>query len=155
MSLSHAREMFHEMFAANPFGWLVGLSVVFSVEICLLVYMCKHWPKRRKPVEVDWTQNLDIVEINVPLPEGAGSRDVTCRFSTNHLFVSIKGMQPSPAFDSKLQRAILPDECNWQLWPVAPVKPGVQRQVKITLVKAKESIWPGLLYDQDEKGKVS
>jgi len=41
-----------------------------------------------------WTQTLQELNVNVPVPNGTKSRFVTCEIKKNHLKVGIKGQPP-------------------------------------------------------------
>ena len=41
-----------------------------------------------------WTQTLQEVNINVPVPKGTKSRFVVCEIKKNHLKVGLKGQPP-------------------------------------------------------------
>lgn len=60
-----------------------------------------------------WTQTLQELNVNVPVPTGTKSRFVICEIKKNHLKVGIKG-QP-PIIDGELYRSIKPDECYWSI----------------------------------------
>ena len=126
-----------------------AVFVVVALEVLALVWLCKYSATfarkmRRKPLEVEWTQDLDVIEVNVPLPEGTVSKDVDCRFLPDHLFFQRKG-QRTPTIDGKLLHEVVPDECTWQVWPVGPPKPAIPRHAKITLLKRQPRLWSRLL----------
>ncbi|XP_065630453.1 protein BOBBER 1-like [Quercus suber] len=58
-----------------------------------------------------WTQTLEEVTLNVPVPTGTKSRSVVCEIKKNHLKVGLKG-QP-PIIDGELFGPVKPDDCNW------------------------------------------
>ncbi|AES58776.2 putative HSP20-like chaperone [Medicago truncatula] len=60
-----------------------------------------------------WTQTLQELNVNVPVPNGTKSRFVTCEIKKNHLKVGIKG-QP-PIIDGELYKSIKPDDCYWSI----------------------------------------
>ena len=41
---------------------------------------------------------------------------------------------------------MIPDDCNWQLWPV-----GAPTHVKLSLIKAKSAHWKILLAEEEDK----
>ena len=41
-----------------------------------------------------WTQTLEEVTLNVPVPTGTKSRSVVCEIKKNHLKVELKGQPP-------------------------------------------------------------
>lgn len=41
-----------------------------------------------------WTQTLQEVNVNVPVPKGTKSRFVVCEIKKNHLKVGLKGQPP-------------------------------------------------------------
>ena len=50
---------------------------------------CKVWRGRKESKEetvIDWSQNLDEIEVDVPLPEGLTSKDVQCRITSSTIF---------------------------------------------------------------------
>ncbi|KAE8658574.1 Nuclear migration protein nudC [Hibiscus syriacus] len=60
-----------------------------------------------------WTQTLQEVTVNVPVPGGTKSRFVVCEIKKNHLKVGLKG-QP-PIIDGELFQAVKPDDCYWSI----------------------------------------
>lgn len=60
-----------------------------------------------------WTQTLEEVTLNVPVPTGTKSRSVVCEIKKNHLKVGLKG-QP-PIIDGELFRPVKPDDCYWSI----------------------------------------
>ncbi|KAE8717475.1 Nuclear migration protein nudC [Hibiscus syriacus] len=60
-----------------------------------------------------WTQSLQEVTVNVPVPSGTKSRFVVCEIKKNHLKVGLKG-QP-PIIDGELFQAVKPDDCYWSI----------------------------------------
>ncbi|KAK8599903.1 hypothetical protein V6N13_060290 [Hibiscus sabdariffa] len=60
-----------------------------------------------------WTQTLQEVTVNVPVPTGTKSRFVVCEIKKNHLKVGLKG-QP-PIIDGELFQAVKPDDCYWSI----------------------------------------
>ncbi|GAU24578.1 hypothetical protein TSUD_149190 [Trifolium subterraneum] len=60
-----------------------------------------------------WTQTLQELNVNVPVPHGTKSRFLICEIKKNHLTVGLKG-QP-PIIDGELYKSIKPDECYWSI----------------------------------------
>ena len=60
-----------------------------------------------------WTQTLQEVTVNVPVPSGTRSRFVVCEIKKNHLKVGLKG-QPH-VIDRELFQAVKPDDCYWSI----------------------------------------
>ncbi|KAK7350997.1 hypothetical protein VNO77_10109 [Canavalia gladiata] len=60
-----------------------------------------------------WTQTLQEVNVNVPVPNGTKSRFVICEIKKNHLKVGLKG-QP-PIIEGELYRPVKPDDCYWSI----------------------------------------
>ncbi|KAK6262483.1 hypothetical protein QUC31_008299 [Theobroma cacao] len=60
-----------------------------------------------------WTQTLQEVTVNVPVPSGTRSRFVVCEIKKNHLKVGLKG-QP-PVIDGELLQSVKPDDCYWSI----------------------------------------
>ncbi|KAF3968342.1 hypothetical protein CMV_007749 [Castanea mollissima] len=60
-----------------------------------------------------WTQTLEEVTLNVPVPTGTKSRSVVCEIKKNHLKVGLKG-QP-PIIDGELFWPVKPDDCYWSI----------------------------------------
>ncbi|RDX63506.1 Protein BOBBER 1, partial [Mucuna pruriens] len=63
--------------------------------------------------QYSWTQTLQEVTVNVPVPNGTKSRFVTCEIKKNHLKVGLKG-QP-PIIEGELHRPVKPDDCYWSI----------------------------------------
>ncbi|GLT63647.1 hypothetical protein SLA2020_361950 [Shorea laevis] len=60
-----------------------------------------------------WTQTLQEVTVNVPVPKGTKSRLVVCEIKKNHLKVGLKG-QP-PLIDGDLYKPLKVDDCYWSI----------------------------------------
>lgn len=78
-----------------------------------------------------WTQILQEVTINVPVPTGTKSKFVVCDIKKNHLKVGLKG-QP-PIIDGELYRPIKPDDCYWSIED--------QSSLSILLTKQDQMEW--------------
>ncbi|QCE15592.1 protein BOBBER 1 [Vigna unguiculata] len=63
--------------------------------------------------QYSWTQTLQEVNVNVPVPNGTKSRFVVCEIKKNHLKVGLKG-QP-PIIEGELYRSVKPDDCYWSI----------------------------------------
>lgn len=79
--------------ARNQRSLLVGSILL----LLFLVYLnVRLWRKRKSDeaaneIVMNWSQNLDEVEIDFPLPAGATSRDVECRILPNSIRFAFKG----------------------------------------------------------------
>ncbi|XP_019057960.1 PREDICTED: protein BOBBER 1 isoform X3 [Tarenaya hassleriana] len=60
-----------------------------------------------------WTQTLQEVTVNIPVPCGTKARLVVCEIKKNSLKVGLKG-QP-PIIDGELYRPVKPDDCYWNI----------------------------------------
>ncbi|GMH19695.1 hypothetical protein Nepgr_021536 [Nepenthes gracilis] len=78
-----------------------------------------------------WTQSLQEVNVNVPVPPGTKSRFIACDIKKNHLKVGIKG-QP-PIIDGELYQSVKPDDCYWSLED--------QKSISILLTKHNQMEW--------------
>nr|POE85142.1 protein bobber 1 [Quercus suber] len=78
-----------------------------------------------------WTQTLEEVTLNVPVPTGTKSRSVVCEIKKNHLKVGLKG-QP-PMIDGELFRPVKPDDCCWSIED--------QSAISILLTKHEKMEW--------------
>ncbi|KAG8484216.1 hypothetical protein CXB51_023779 [Gossypium anomalum] len=73
-------------------------------------------PNKGNGLDLDkysWTQSLQEVTVNVPVPNGTKSRFVVCEIKKNHLKVGLKG-QP-PIIDGELFETVKPDDCYWSI----------------------------------------
>ena len=73
-------------------------------------------PNKGNGLDLDkysWTQSLQEVTVNVPVPNGTKSRFVVCEIKKNHLKVGLKG-QP-PIIDGELFQTVRPDDCYWSI----------------------------------------
>ncbi|KAI3990594.1 hypothetical protein MKX01_022894 [Papaver californicum] len=73
-------------------------------------------PNKGNGLDMDnysWTQSLQEVTINVPVPEGTKSRFVACEIKKNHLKVGLKG-QP-PILDGDFFQTVKVDDCFWSI----------------------------------------
>ncbi|KAG1334438.1 protein BOBBER 1 [Cocos nucifera] len=60
-----------------------------------------------------WTQTLQEVTVNIPVPQGTKSRFVMCEIRKNHLKIGLKG-QP-PIIDGDLYQSVKPEDCFWSI----------------------------------------
>ncbi|KAI4337963.1 hypothetical protein L6164_016324 [Bauhinia variegata] len=91
-------------------------------------------PNKGNGMDLDkysWTQSLQEVNINIPVPNGTKSRFVVCEIKKNHLKVGLKG-QP-PIIDGELYRPIKPDDCYWSIED--------QNSIAILLTKHDQMEW--------------
>ncbi|MCL7023623.1 hypothetical protein MKW94_002539 [Papaver nudicaule] len=73
-------------------------------------------PNKGNGLDMDnysWTQSLQEVTINIPIPEGTKSRFVACEIKKNHLKVGLKG-QP-PILDGNFFQTVKVDDCFWSI----------------------------------------
>ncbi|KAK7410712.1 hypothetical protein VNO78_01719 [Psophocarpus tetragonolobus] len=78
-----------------------------------------------------WTQTLQEVSVNVPVPNGTKSRFVICEIKKNHLKVGLKG-QP-PIIEGELYKPVKPDDCYWSIED--------QNTISILLTKHDQMEW--------------
>ncbi|KAI3888471.1 hypothetical protein MKX03_015101 [Papaver bracteatum] len=73
-------------------------------------------PNKGNGLDMDnysWTQSLQEVTINIPVPEGTKSKFVACEIKKNHLKVGLKG-QP-PILDGDFFQTVKVDDCFWSI----------------------------------------
>ncbi|XP_050225247.1 protein BOBBER 1 [Mercurialis annua] len=78
-----------------------------------------------------WTQTLQEVSIQVPVPPGTKSRFVVCDIKKNHLKIGLKG-QP-PIIDGELYKPIRVDDCYWSIED--------QNTISVLLTKHDQMDW--------------
>ncbi|KAG5019198.1 hypothetical protein AAZX31_06G122200 [Glycine max] len=78
-----------------------------------------------------WTQSLQEVNVNVPVPNGTKSRFVTVEIKKNHLKVGLKG-QP-PIIEGEFHKSVKPDDCYWSIED--------QNSISILLTKHDQMEW--------------
>lgn len=78
-----------------------------------------------------WTQTLQEVTVQVPVPSGTKSRFVVCDIKKNHLKVGLKG-QP-PIIEGELYKPIKVDDCYWSIED--------QNTISILLTKHDQMEW--------------
>ncbi|XP_061356164.1 protein BOBBER 1-like isoform X1 [Gastrolobium bilobum] len=91
-------------------------------------------PNKGNGLDLDkycWTQTLQELNVNVPVPNGTKSRFVICEIKKNHLKVGLKG-QP-PIIDGELYRPVKPDDCYWSIED--------QKTLSILLTKHDQMEW--------------
>mmetsp|Transcript_4760 Transcript_4760/g.12680 ORF Transcript_4760/g.12680 Transcript_4760/m.12680 type:complete len:147 (-) Transcript_4760:226-666(-) len=120
------------------------------VLIGLIYLNVRLWRRRRSSeaeneIVIDWSQNLDELEVDFPIPAGATSKDVECRITSTSIRFAFKG-QSRTELEGTLYRPVVPDDCNWQLWPI-----GSPTHVKLSLIKAKTGHWKDVLAADDKK----
>lgn len=78
------------------------LVLVLCALIGLNVWLCvKAWRRSKDPAEtvIDWSQNLDEVEVDFPLPEGATSKDVKCRITSTTIHFAFTTGDTAPMLE--------------------------------------------------------
>nr|DAD36264.1 TPA_asm: hypothetical protein HUJ06_006904 [Nelumbo nucifera] len=60
-----------------------------------------------------WTQTLQEVTVNIPVPRGTKSRFVACEIKKNRLKFGLKGQQP--IIDGELYQSVKVDDCFWSI----------------------------------------
>ncbi|KFK29309.1 hypothetical protein AALP_AA7G116200 [Arabis alpina] len=78
-----------------------------------------------------WTQNLQEVTVNIPIPCGTKSRSVTCEIKKNRLKVGLKGQDP--IIDEQLFNSVKPDDCFWNIED--------QKVISVLLTKQDQMEW--------------
>ncbi|CAL0319507.1 unnamed protein product [Lupinus luteus] len=78
-----------------------------------------------------WTQSLQEVNVNIPVPEGTKARFLTVEIKKNHLKVGLKG-QP-PIIEGDLYKSVKPDDCYWSIED--------QKAISILLTKHDQMEW--------------
>lgn len=86
-----------------------------------------------------WSQTKAEVELRVPVPSGAKSRDCKVRFAPGSLSVMVAGA-PAVLEAVPLHAKVRPDECTWSI-----AGEGDGRALVVTLEKASEGTWSELL----------
>ena len=69
---------------------------ICSFNLFLVLYVCAV-PNIGNGLDLEnysWTQTLEEVTLNVPVPTGTKSRFVVCEIKKNHLKVGLKGQPP-------------------------------------------------------------
>ena len=123
---------------------LVVMVFLLIVLIALNIWLWRR-SKRVNETVIEWTQNLEELEVDFPIPAGATARDVTCKIMPTTIYFAIKG-HATPMLDGSFFRKVKCEECNWQLWPV-----GAPTMVKLTLVKQREGHWTSVLAEDNKK----
>ncbi|KDP22144.1 hypothetical protein JCGZ_25975 [Jatropha curcas] len=78
-----------------------------------------------------WTQTLQEVTVQIPVPSGTKSRFVVCDIKKNHLKVGLKG-QP-PIIEGELYKPIKVDDCYWSIED--------QNTISVLLTKHDQMEW--------------
>lgn len=82
----------------------VGL-VALNVWLCIRMWrLRKEEPKGE--IVMDWSQNLDEIEIDFPLPDGATSKDVICRITSSTIHFSFRE-DTIPMLEVSIKRACI------------------------------------------------
>ncbi|KAB5531630.1 hypothetical protein DKX38_018300 [Salix brachista] len=88
-----------------------------------------------------WTQTLQEVTIQVPVPSGTKSRFVVCDVKKNHLKVGLKGLPP--IIEGELYKPVKVDDCYWSIED--------QNTISILLTKHDQMDWWESLVKGDPK----
>ncbi|KAJ9627585.1 uncharacterized protein PV06_05923 [Exophiala oligosperma] len=82
-----------------------------------------------------WTQTLEEVDVNVPIPGNLKARDLIVDLKKTHIKVSIKGQDP--IIDGDFPHPIQTDDSTW----IISTKPDGTKEIAINLSKARGSYW--------------
>uniref|UniRef100_A0A6N2KP84 CS domain-containing protein n=1 Tax=Salix viminalis TaxID=40686 RepID=A0A6N2KP84_SALVM len=88
-----------------------------------------------------WTQTLQEVSIQVPVPSGTKSRFVVCDIKKNHLKVGLKDLPP--IIEGELYKPVKVDDCYWSIED--------QNTISILLTKHDQMDWWESLVKGDPK----
>ncbi|KAF9671110.1 hypothetical protein SADUNF_Sadunf12G0013500 [Salix dunnii] len=88
-----------------------------------------------------WTQTLQEVTVQVPVPSGTKSRFVVCDIKKNHLKVGLKGLPP--IIEGELYKPVKVDDCYWSIED--------QNTISILLTKHDQMDWWESLVKGDPK----
>ncbi|XP_052187690.1 protein BOBBER 1-like [Diospyros lotus] len=94
----------------------------------------KQSPNKGNGLDLDnysWSQTLQEVTVNIPVPPGTKSRFIACEIKKNHLKVGLKG-QP-PIIDAELFQPVKVEDCFWSLED--------QKSISILLTKHNQMEW--------------
>lgn len=75
-------------------------SLISTCNFCFNLFFsmeCLAVPNRGNGLDMEkyaWTQTLQEVTVNVPIPTGTKARFVVCEIKKNHLKVGLKGQPP-------------------------------------------------------------
>ncbi len=94
----------------------------------------------RKP-PYTFSQTLQEVTVYVPVPEGTPPKSIVCDIGVKHLKVGVKG-EPL-IVDHALSKAVIADECLWQLEQ--------RKTVVLTLFKQNDMEWWSCVCEGDEE----
>ncbi|OMP06211.1 HSP20-like chaperone [Corchorus capsularis] len=78
-----------------------------------------------------WGQSLQEVTINIPVPEGTKSRDVSCEIKMKNLKVGLKGQ--TPIIEGELFEAVKPNDSYWMMED--------QKLISVLLTKCDKMTW--------------
>ncbi|KAG6746630.1 hypothetical protein POTOM_048992 [Populus tomentosa] len=118
---------------------VVNCSILLSVNHfggvgCEIVLWILSIPNNGNGLDLEkysWTQTLQEVNIQIPVPCGTKSRFVICDIKKNHLKVGLKG-QP-PIVEGELYKPIKVDDCYWSIED--------QNTISILLTKHDQMDW--------------
>ncbi|KAJ6418803.1 hypothetical protein OIU84_002060 [Salix udensis] len=88
-----------------------------------------------------WTQTLQEVTVQVPVPSGTKSRFVVCDIKKNHVKVGLKGLPP--IIEGELYKPVKVDDCYWSIED--------QNTISILLTKHDQMDWWESLVKGDPK----
>lgn len=94
----------------------------------------KSAPNKGNGLDFDnysWTQTLQELTVNVPVPHGTKSRFVVCEIKKDHLTIGLKG-QP-PIVEGELFGSVKVVDCFWSIED--------QKYISVLLTKQKQMEW--------------
>eukprot|EP00501_MAST-03F_sp_TOSAG23-6_P001036 GSMAST32.ASY1.ANO1.1078.1 assembled CDS len=97
-----------------------------------------------------WTQTLDDVTVNIPVPFGTKSKDINCAFSTDKICIRLDNSESSNVrlLDGVFDMAVRPSECLWQIED--SIFQTSERIITLTLDKKVSTWWKSVLKGHQE-----
>lgn len=62
-----------------------------------------------------WSQELDHLEISLPIPQGTRGKDLAVKMTPTHITVALKNAQAEPLMNGQLAYEIKQDDSTWTI----------------------------------------
>ena len=95
-----------------------------------------------KTDKYNWSQSIQNVDVQIPLPPGTTSKMLKVDIQTKKLTVALKGKESEPIIDGELSEKIKVEDTFWTVED--------NQYLNINFEKAYEAIWKCIIVGDDE-----
>ena len=90
----------------------------------------------------NWSQNIQSVDVQIPLPRGTTAKELDVQIKAKHLRVALKAKKDEPLVDGELAEKVKVDDSFWSVEDA--------QYLNVNFEKAYEAIWKCVVLGDDE-----